>query len=53
LVVNPDSSLEVAFPRLDPFGCNIEHVAMQFIHLLLADVKHIVFREFILTDGER
>src|SRR5579862_8034185 len=42
VIVDPDASLEIAFLRIDLLRCDIEHVAVQFILLLLPHVNDAV-----------
>src|ERR1700690_2694538 len=47
VIVHPDSALEVALLTHDLFGSKIEDVGVQFVLLLLANVKNLILRNFV------
>ena len=47
VIVDPNAPLEVTFLAFDFFRSDIEDVAVQFVLLLLADIKDVVFGQIL------
>src|ERR1700685_1962498 len=53
VIVYPDASLKIPLLTFDLLGRNVEHIATQFIFLLLARVNDLVFRNLVAGQYER
>ena len=55
MVVDPYAALKISLLPDDLFGCDIKHVAVQFVLLLLPDVEDVVLANssLVSTNGSR
>src|SRR5580692_6229584 len=53
LVVYPNAPLEISFLAFDLFGCDVEHIAVEVVLLLLPDIENAVFPNLITGQHKR
>ena len=46
-VIDPYAPLEISFPLFDLFGGKVEDIRMEFVLLLLANIKDLILRNFL------
>src|SRR5262249_54302496 len=53
LIVHPDASLKIPFVLLDAFGRHVEHVRIDFVYTLSADIEDVVLRQVLRGHDKR